>query len=65
MGFEPTPFRTGALSQRLRPLGQSVYGIYRAFAIKLCSENGGGGSEGFGALRATGIGLAFAVDELC
>ena len=22
--FEPTPFRTGALSQRLRPLGQSV-----------------------------------------
>ena len=24
VGFEPTPFRTGALSQRLRPLGQSV-----------------------------------------
>ena len=23
-GFEPTPLRTGALSQRLRPLGQSV-----------------------------------------
>ena len=26
VGFEPTPFRTGALSQRLRPLGQSVSG---------------------------------------
>ena len=24
VGFEPTPFRTGALSQRLRPLGHSV-----------------------------------------
>ena len=28
MGFEPTPFRTGALSQRLRPLGQTVLGLY-------------------------------------
>ena len=26
VGFEPTPFRTGALSQRLRPLGQTVSG---------------------------------------
>ena len=24
VGFEPTPLRTGALSQRLRPLGQIV-----------------------------------------
>ena len=24
VGFEPTPFRNGALSHRLRPLGQSV-----------------------------------------
>ena len=24
VGFEPTPFRTGAWSQRLRPLGQAV-----------------------------------------
>ena len=24
VGLEPTPFRTGALSQRLRPLGQTV-----------------------------------------
>ena len=24
VGFEPTPFRTGALSQHLRPLGQTV-----------------------------------------
>ena len=29
VGFEPTPLRTGALSQRLRPLGQTVlnYGL--------------------------------------
>ena len=27
VGFEPTPFRTGALSQRLRPLGQTVLGM--------------------------------------
>ena len=26
VGFEPTPFRNGALSHRLRPLGQSVSG---------------------------------------
>ena len=24
VGFEPTPFRNGALSHRLRPLGQTV-----------------------------------------
>jgi len=24
VGFEPTPLRTGALSQRLRPLGQTA-----------------------------------------
>ena len=29
VGFEPTPLRIGALSQRLRPLGQSVLGIAR------------------------------------
>ncbi len=28
VGFEPTPFRTGALSQRLRPLGQTVLRIW-------------------------------------
>ena len=27
VGFEPTPLRTGALSQRLRPLGQSVLAL--------------------------------------
>ena len=27
MGFEPTPLRTGALSQRLRPLGQTVLSV--------------------------------------
>ena len=27
VGFEPTPLRTGALSQRLRPLGQTVLPI--------------------------------------
>ena len=26
VGFEPTPFRNGALSHRLRPLGQTVLG---------------------------------------
>ena len=26
VGFEPTPFRTSALSWRLRPLGHAVYG---------------------------------------
>ena len=29
VGFEPTPLRTGALSQRLRPLGQTVYCLSR------------------------------------
>ena len=28
VGFEPTPLRTGALSQRLRPLGQTVLSIH-------------------------------------
>ena len=28
VGFESTPFRTGALSQRLRPLGQTVPGYF-------------------------------------
>ena len=28
VGFEPTPLRTGALSQRLRPLGQTVLNTY-------------------------------------
>ena len=27
VGFEPTPLRTGALSQRLRPLGQTVLSV--------------------------------------
>ena len=30
VGFEPTPLRTGALSQRLRPLGQTVTAEARA-----------------------------------
>ena len=29
VGFEPTPLRTGALSQRLRPLGQTVLASVR------------------------------------
>jgi hypothetical protein len=28
VGFEPTPFRNGALSDRLKPLGQSVLGVF-------------------------------------
>ena len=35
VGFEPTPLRTGALSQRLRPLGQIVRYRYSASAIPL------------------------------
>ena len=37
VGFEPTPLRTGALSQRLRPLGQTVMlcSLLGAFAILL------------------------------
>ena len=30
VGFEPTPLRTGAWSQRLRPLGQTVHGLRNA-----------------------------------
>ena len=32
VGFEPTPFRNGALSHRLRPLGQTV--LYEIAAKK-------------------------------
>ena len=28
VGFEPTPLRTGALSQRLRPLGQTALLVF-------------------------------------
>ena len=35
VGFEPTPLRTGALSQRLRPLGQTVLGT----VIKIQPQN--------------------------
>ena len=30
VGFEPTPLRTGAWSQRLRPLGQTVAVVFWA-----------------------------------
>ena len=34
VGFEPTPLRTGALSQRLRPLGQTVLeAVVREFKV--------------------------------
>ena len=32
--FEPMPFRTGAWSQRLRPLGQTVSATVWAFEFK-------------------------------
>ena len=36
VGFEPTPLRTGALSQRLRPLGQTVLkNRFCCFALKI------------------------------
>ena len=46
VGFEPTPFRTGAFSQRLRPLGQSVMG---GEMLKKCLrfQNMGGLERGF------------------
>ena len=34
VGFEPTPLRTGALSQRLRPLGQTV--LTQWLALRRC-----------------------------
>ena len=34
VGFEPTPFRTGAWSQRLRPLGQTVSAMAWVFKLK-------------------------------
>ena len=33
VGFEPTPFRNGALSHRLRPLGQTVLKALHAFEM--------------------------------
>ena len=35
VGFEPTPLRTGAWSQRLRPLGQTVLGVSLAKSSSL------------------------------
>ena len=39
VGFEPTPFRTGALSQRLRPLGQTVSGLHLLVHIAVPSDH--------------------------
>ena len=38
VGLEPTPFRTGALSQRLRPLGQSVLGASSGIRARTCAH---------------------------
>ena len=40
VGFEPTPLRTGALSQRLRPLGQTVLLIISNCRILGLAPNG-------------------------
>ena len=37
VGFEPTPLRTGAWSQRLRPLGQTVM-TYRHDSLAVCVQ---------------------------
>ena len=39
VGFEPTPLRTGAWSQRLRPLGQTVLEVHRTprVGVRACS----------------------------
>ena len=34
VGFEPTPLRTGALSQRLRPLGQTVLSEHAPYSAQ-------------------------------
>ena len=57
VGFEPTPFRTGALSQRLRPLGQTVIGNV---AAKLLSAAGASSST-WGAFGATADTRCFAL----
>ena len=38
VGFEPTPLRTGALNQRLRPLGQTVFasGHHKTSTVATC-----------------------------
>ena len=44
VGSEPTPFRNGTLSQRLKPLGQSVLGKIRgihAFDCRFCAKRPG------------------------
>ena len=38
VGFEPTPFRTGALSQRLRPLGHPAFN-FRVFRTPLFHDD--------------------------
>ena len=39
VGFEPTPFRNGALSHRLRPLGQSVLGVHCVLRALMSSSS--------------------------
>ena len=39
VGFEPTPLRTGALSQRLRPLGQTVVRVVQDIAQGFASHD--------------------------
>ena len=42
VGFEPTPFRNGALSHRLRPLGQSVHVVCGQVILLRGPANGKG-----------------------
>ena len=39
VGFEPTPLRTDALSQRLRPLGQTVLVDKAMLSLARCSQS--------------------------
>ena len=43
VGFEPTPFRNGALSHRLRPLGQSV--VVVIVLIAMCKQPCSAGTD--------------------
>lgn len=36
VGFEPTPFQTGALNRRLRPLGHAIYIYFNSVIYLYC-----------------------------
>ena len=63
MGFEPTPFRNGALSHRLRPLGQTV--LLAKDDRKARGEGETMGSVALAAARANGLPVAGQTKRTC